>query len=617
MLDSRMDTLPPPAPDLAAAEAKLHSVFGFAGFRPGQGEIVNAILSGENVLAVMPTGAGKSLCYQLPAIVRNGLTVVVSPLIALMRDQVAAMRTLGIEAAAMNSANSMDENRAIRAKLRDGELSLLYCSPERLAQPDAIELLHDSGVRLLAVDEAHCVSKWGHDFRSDYLGLGDVRRALDDVQTVAFTATADAATRDEIVARLFAGPPRVFVQGFDRPNLRLAMAAKDNPRRQLVSFVRAHAGDSGIVYCSSRRKPAERAETLVGEGVNAVPYHAGMAANDRSRNQDLFQREDGVVVVATIAFGMGIDKPDVRFVAHADLPKDIEGYYQEIGRAGRDGLPADTLTLYGLDDMRIRRLQIDESPADEDQKRAMRQRLNALVTLCEAPRCRRQTLLAYFGEAGAEPCGNCDLCADGAAVVDGTIDAQKALSAMVRTGERFGTEHLVSLLTGEATENIAKFRHDQLPTFGVGKERDKKQWRAIFRQVNALGLATMEIAEYGRWAVSESGWSVLRGQAKVEMRDVRLAPAESKRADRKARTAAVAASGDTDERLLTALKQARMRISRDLGLPAYMVFADRTLIEFAQRKPATADEMATCHGVGQAKLARHGAAFLEVIRSAS
>ncbi|MGE0424109.1 MAG: DNA helicase RecQ [Reyranellaceae bacterium] len=605
------------SPDLAAAEEKLHRVFGFADFRPGQREILEAIVAGQDVLAVMPTGAGKSLCYQLPALVRDGVTVVVSPLIALMRDQVEALRALGIGAASLNSANGTAGNARTFEMLREQRLSLLYCAPERLALADTRNALAAAGVGLLAVDEAHCVSKWGHDFRADYLNLGEARAALGEPQTVAFTATADAATRQEIAERLFRRAPTVFVHGFDRPNLRLAMAAKENARRQLLSFLKDHRGQSGIVYRASRKKTEDTAAMLNEEGFRAVPYHAGMEAADRTRNQDLFQREDGVIVVATIAFGMGIDKPDVRFVCHGDLPKDIESYYQEIGRAGRDGLPADTLTLYGLDDIRVRRLQIDESEAAEEQKRAQRQRLNALVSLCEAPRCRRQTLLAYFGES-VGPCGNCDLCLEGIAVIDGTTEAQKALSAMVRTGERFGTEHLVSLLVGEGTEAIQRFRHDRLPTFGVGKDRDKREWRAVLRQLNALGLASMDISEYGRWVVGERGWAVLRGKERVEMRDVRAAARPSKKdaAARKARAAVgEQAMADVDETLLDALKALRTRIARAMGMAAYMVFPDRTLLDFARLKPSTPEAMLACHGVGEAKLARHGNTFLEAIRA--
>src|SRR5580693_455111 len=393
--------------DLAAAERALHKTFGFETFRPGQGDIVAAILDGQDVLAVMPTGSGKSLCYQLPALLRDGLTIVVSPLIALMRNQVAQLRGYGVAAAALNSANDAAENRSILDQIARGELRLVYVAPERLLKSDTIDFLKRAKVALLAVDEAHCISQWGHDFRPEYAALGTVQAALGGVQTVAFTATADAATRTDILGKLFASPPALFVHGFDRPNLRLAMRAKAGGRKQVADFVLAHRGQSGIVYCSSRRKTEALAEFLRDSGVKALAYHAGMESPERSRHQDIFLQEDGVVVVATVAFGMGIDKPDVRFVLHADMPANIESYYQEIGRAGRDGLPADTLTLYGLADIRLRRMQIDDSDAPDAQKRVERQRLSALVSLCESPRCRRQTLLTYFGEAVPQPCGHC------------------------------------------------------------------------------------------------------------------------------------------------------------------------------------------------------------------
>ena len=393
-------------PDLAAAQRILRTTFGFEAFRAGQGEIIAAVLDGRDVLAVMPTGSGKSLCYQLPALLRDGVTVVVSPLIALMRNQVAQLCGYGIAAAALNSANDPSENRLVLDRIARSELRLVYVAPERLVKPETLGLLTRAKVSLLAVDEAHCISQWGHDFRPEYAALGTVQAALGGVQTVAFTATADAATRTDILEKLFPRAPAVFVHGFDRPNLRLAMQAKSSGRRQIIDFIEARRGQSGIVYCASRRKTEELADVLRQSGVNALPYHAGMEAAVRSRHQDTFLQEDGIVVTATVAFGMGIDKPDVRFVLHADMPANIESYYQEIGRAGRDGLPADTLTLYGMGDIRLRRLQIDDSGSSDEQKRVDRQRLNALVSLCESPRCRRQTLLGYFGET-AEPCGNC------------------------------------------------------------------------------------------------------------------------------------------------------------------------------------------------------------------
>jgi ATP-dependent DNA helicase RecQ len=601
-------------PDLTAAERSLRSTFGFEGFRPGQAEIVAAILGGGDVLAVMPTGSGKSLCYQLPALLRDGLTVVVSPLIALMRNQVAQLRGYGVTAAALNSANGPDENRAVLDQIARGELRLVYIAPERLVKAETLNLLKLAKVGLLAVDEAHCISQWGHDFRPEYAALGSVRTALGGaVQTVAFTATADAATRSDILAKLFSREPDVFVHGFDRPNLRLAMAAKAGGRKQVLDFIQSHRGQSGIVYCSSRRKTEELAQFLRDNGVKALPYHAGLESAARSQNQDAFLQEDGVVVVATVAFGMGIDKPDVRFVLHADMPANIESYYQEIGRAGRDGLPADTLTLYGMGDIRLRRLQIDEGDSSDEQKRVERQRLNALVSLCESPRCRRQTLLAYFAET-SEPCGNCDFCCDGAEVIDGTIAAQKALSAIVRTGSRFGTEHLTNLLIGEATDAIVKFGHDRLPTFGVGKEFGDEEWRGIFRQLHGAGVVALDITGYGGWSVTESGRRVLKGADKVTLRKDTLKPATRKTARAAANAAALSDGGAGDAALFEALRKRRSELAKQQRVAAYVVFADKTILDMVRLKPSTAAEMSAVHGVGEAKLRQYGQTFLEVIR---
>ena len=599
--------------DLTAAQQRLRTVFGFEAFRPGQAEIVSAILAGRDVLAVMPTGSGKSLCYQLPALLRGGLTVVVSPLIALMRNQVAQLCGNGIAAASLNSANDPAENRTILERIARGELSLVYVAPERLLKSDTLDHFKRAGVAMLAVDEAHCISQWGHDFRPEYAALGVVQAKLGGVQTVAFTATADAATRTDIVEKLFARPPALFVHGFDRPNLRLAMRAKAGGRAQIADFIKAHRGASGIVYCASRRKTEELAEFLRQNGVNALPYHAGMETAARSHNQDAFLQEDGVVIVATVAFGMGIDKPDVRFVLHADMPANIESYYQEIGRAGRDGMPADTLTLYGMGDIRLRRLQIDDSEATAEQKRVDRQRLNALVSLCESPRCRRQTLLAYFGET-AEPCGNCDFCCEGAEVIDGTIAAQKALSAIVRTGERFGTEHLANVLLGENSEAVEKFGHDCLPTFGVGKEYGKQEWRSIFRQLHGAGIIALDITGHGTWSVTESGRSVLKGTTNVTLRRDTLKPAPRKAARAVANAAALADGAEGDAELFEALRRRRSELAKEQRVAAYVVFADKTLIDMARRKPATAAELSAVHGVGEAKLRQYGEVFLDVIR---
>jgi ATP-dependent DNA helicase RecQ len=553
-------------PDLGAAQRALRATFGFEAFRPGQGEIVTAVLEGRDVLAVMPTGSGKSLCYQLPALLRDGLTIVVSPLIALMRNQVAQLHGYGIAAASLNSANDPAENRSVLDRIARGEMRLIYVAPERLVRADTLDLLKRAKVALLAVDEAHCISQWGHDFRPEYAALGSVQAALGGVQTVAFTATADAATRTDILQKLFSRPPALFVHGFDRPNLRLAMQAKIGGRKQIGDFIKNHAGQSGIVYSASRRKTEEFAEYLRESGVNALPYHAGMEAAVRSRNQDAFLQEDGVVMVATVAFGMGIDKPDVRFVVHADMPSNIESYYQEIGRAGRDGLPADTLTLYAMGDIRLRRMQIDESDASDEQKRVDRQRLNALVSLCESPRCRRQTLLTYFGET-AQPCGNCDFCCDGAEVIDGTIAAQKALSAIVRTGERFGTEHLANVLIGDNSEAVEKFGHDCLPTFGVGKEYGKQEWRSIFRQLHGAGVIALDITGYGTWKVTDAGRRVLKGAEKITLRKDTLKPGrKAARAATNAAALAGGAAGDTE--LFEALRRRRSELAKQQRVAA-------------------------------------------------
>jgi ATP-dependent DNA helicase RecQ len=598
---------------LSQARALLHSVFGFGDFRPGQEEIVRTVLAGENVLAVMPTGSGKSLCYQLPAIVRPGLTLVISPLIALMRDQVRALSAAGVAAGSLNSSNEPAENSRVLGLLRRRELKLLYVAPERLARPDTVEMLAEADVSMMAIDEAHCVSQWGHDFRPEYLSLGNLARQIGGrLQILAFTATADAPTRGDIVEKLFAQSPRTFVRSFDRPNLKLSFKAKERSTRQVLSFVQAHQGESGIIYCASRRKVEELAEALTAAGVRALPYHAGLDKAVRDANQDAFQQEDGLVMTATVAFGMGIDKPDVRFVCHADLPANVEAYYQEIGRAGRDGLPADTLTLYGLSDMQLRRLQIEQSESSDERKRIERQRLGALLSLAEAPRCRRQTLLAYFGEP-SEPCGNCDLCQEGVELFDGTIEAQKVMSAVVRTGERFGMEHLVAILTGDLTDNVRKFNHERLPTFGVGKDRKPMEWRSIFRQLSAVGLIAQDLMEHGRWWVTDEGWRVLKGEAKIELRKDLTVPKAGARRDRRAAAAAVIVD-DADAVLLDSLKALRTRLARAQNVPAYVVFSDRTLAELATHRPTTPGAMREIHGVGDAKLERYGTAFLEIIQ---
>ena len=588
--------------------ALLQSVFGFSGFRPGQAEIVEAVLAGKNVLAIMPTGGGKSLCFQLPALCRDGVTVVISPLIALMRDQVRALRAAGVMAGALTSGNTEEETEAVFQGLDDGRIKLLYMAPERLASAATVQMLRRVGTRLIAVDEAHCVSQWGHDFRPDYLRIGELRRTL-NVPLAAFTATADEETRAEIVTRLFDGAaPSTFLRGFDRPNLRLAFQVKDTPRQQILAFAGARKGQSGIVYTATRAKTETLSQALHEAGHSACFYHGGMEAEDRRRVEVRFQQEDGLIVVATIAFGMGIDKPDIRWVAHADLPKSIEGYYQEIGRAGRDGAPADTLTLYGPDDIRLRRSQIDESPAPADRREADQARLNALLGLAEATACRRQVLLGYFGET-SEPCGNCDLCDSPAALFDATEAVRKALSAMLRTGEWFGAGHLIDILTGTLTAKVKERGHDQLPTFAVGRDLSKPAWGAVFRQMMGRDLVRPDADRHGALRMTDAARPILRGEASITLRRDTVQSAGPKPAVR-------ALVSDEDAPLLSALKAKRRALAEAAGVPAYIVFPDRTLIEMAERRPASLDEMAQITGVGAKKLESFGAAFLEVITGA-
>ena len=592
---------------MAEARAALARVFGFSAFRPGQEDVLAATLEGKDVLAVMPTGSGKSLCFQLPPIVRGGLTLVVSPLIALMRDQVAQLRELGVEAASLNSSSDADERRRVALGLRDRSLRLLYIAPERLLRDDVLATLRKVSIDLLAIDEAHCVSQWGHDFRPEYLRLREVAEALGGVQTIGVTATADAPTRAEIAAKLFVRRPQIFVRSFDRPNLFLAMRPKSDATRQLIERLSAHREESGIVYCASRRRAEEVAHEFTGIGRRALPYHAGLEHSIRTRNQDAFLREDDCIVCATIAFGMGIDKPDVRFVFHADMPSSIEAYYQEIGRAGRDGLPADTFTLYSAGDIELRRRQIRDNGAPEERKRVEMAKLDDLVALCETARCRRQTLLSMFGE-DAGPCGHCDVCQGAVRLIDGRVDAQKALSAILRTSGRFFFGHLANILSGKTTEAVERHGHDQLKTFGVGKDRSPADWRGVLRQLQSGRLIERDPNDRDRLLLTDEGRRVLRGEAPFALReDI---------ADRKPvrRSRAPVTPKDADDELLAALKALRSAIATAQGQPAYIVFPDRTLIEMAKERPRGLDELAGIHGVGAAKLQKYGAAFLAVIQ---
>ncbi|MFM7335610.1 MAG: DNA helicase RecQ [Tabrizicola sp.] len=588
----------------------LQSVFGFPEFRPGQAEIVQSVLEGRNTLAIMPTGGGKSLCFQLPALCRNGVTVVISPLIALMRDQVRALRAAGVEAGALTSGNTDEETEEVFQAIDEGRLKLLYLAPERLASSGALALLRRAKCSLIAVDEAHCVSQWGHDFRPDYLRIGELRRSL-RVPLAAFTATADEETRAEIVTRLFDGEaPVTFLRGFDRPNIHLAFAVKDKPREQILRFAGARRGQSGIVYCATRAKTETLAQALREARHEAVAYHGGMEAEERRQVETRFQREDGLIVVATIAFGMGIDKPDIRWVAHADLPKSIEGYYQEIGRAGRDGSPAETMTLYGPDDIRLRRSQIDEGAAPADRKAADHARLNALLGLAEALGCRRQVLLGYFGET-AEPCGNCDLCDRPAQLFDATEAVRKALSAILRTGEWFGAGHLIDILTGTATEKVREKGHDRLPTFAVGRDLSKPAWGAVFRQMMGRDLVRPDPDRHGALRMTDAARPVLRGEASVTLRRDTVVAAGEREPVVRAQVA------EEDAGLLALLKARRRALAEAQNVPAYVIFPDKTLIEMAKKKPATLDQMAGITGVGARKLESYGTAFLEVINGAA
>ena len=618
----------PVAPPADALDT-LRRVFGFTSLKPGQAEVLEAVLAGDDVLAVMPTGAGKSLCYQLPALMRGRLTVVVSPLIALMRDQVRQLQARGVAAGALHSGNAGAEAADVEQALRQRRLRLLYVSPERLLRPGTLDALRTAGCDRLAIDEAHCVSQWGHDFRPEYMELRAAADALSDPQIVAVTASADHGTREEIVAKLFRRIPKRFVRSFDRPNLHLGIARKGDALRQIKGFVHKRKGQAGIVYAASRKGVEKLAEQLNADGCWALPYHAGMDAHVRHAHQDEFLKNTGVIVVATIAFGMGIDKPDVRFVCHADLPGSVEGYYQEIGRAGRDGQRSDTLMLWGEGDIRLRERQIALSDAGAARKAMEHQRLAALLALCESPRCRRQTLLAAFGEEGPA-CGFCDVCDGARPMFDGVVAAQKAMSAVLRTSGRFFPGHLANLLIGKTTEAIARHRHDDLPTFGVGGEFTAAEWRSIFRQIQAAGLITQDGEDAGRWRVTEVGRAVLKGDAPLAL----LAAEATTRKGRAARAVlggladddapnprSEAGPGAADDaplttdasRLFARLKAWRLEVARTLKLPPYVVFSDRTLRAIARDRPRDMLSLGRVHGVGPAKVASYGADVLDIV----
>ena len=588
----------------------LRGTFGFDGFRPGQEDIVDDLLAGRHVLAVMPTGSGKSLCYQVPALVLGGLTVVVSPLIALMQDQVAALKLAGVAAETINSSQSRDDNVAAWRKAAKGELRLLYLAPERLMTGRMIAALQQLDLKLIAVDEAHCISQWGASFRPEYEALQQLSEAFPAVPISAFTATADAATRRDIVTKLFGGKAQSHVAGFDRPNIKLAVAAKRGTPKQLLAFLEGHKGESGIVYGLSRKSAEEWAAFLTAEGHRAVSYHAGMTPAAREENQNLFMAEKGVIVCATIAFGMGIDKPDVRFIFHADLPSSLDAYYQEIGRAGRDGLPAEAHMVFGLEDLRMRRKFIDDEEAGEERRRREHKRLDALVSYCEAPACRRQTLLAYFGEA-SDPCGNCDNCLDPKETVEGTVEAQKILSAIHRTGQRFGAAHIVDVLEGKASDKATSLGHDRLPLFGIGKDRARAEWQSLIRQLVAGQFITLDVAGHGGLSIAAKGRALLKGAEEFRYRSdmIRASP----RKQHRERAAEAAELDPQRETVLQRLKALRWQLSRQRRVPPYVIFSDRSLIDMASRLPLTAMDFAQVHGVGAAKLAAFGQIFLAEI----
>jgi ATP-dependent DNA helicase RecQ len=605
------------ATDLSArAREVLQHTYGYAAFRDRQEAIITHVASGGDAFVLMPTGGGKSLCYQIPSLLRPGVGVVVSPLIALMHDQVMALQELGVRAAMLNSALTPDQRRTVKAQLRAGELDLLYMAPERLMLDDTLALLEDCPLALFAIDEAHCVSQWGHDFRPEYLQLTTLHERFPAIPRIALTATADAPTRREIVTRLHLEEAELFQSGFDRPNIRYHIVLKDSPRQQLLRFItEEHPGDAGIVYCLSRKRVEETALWLQEKGIIALPYHAGLDARTRERHQERFLREDGVVIAATIAFGMGIDKPDVRFVAHLDLPKSIEAYYQETGRAGRDGLPADAWMTYGMADVAVHRQMIDGSEAEAQYKRLEHRKLTALLGLCEAATCRRQVLLGYFGDDLPAPCGNCDTCLTPVESWDGTLAARKALYIISQTRQLFGVAHLTDVLRGEATEKVRKFNHQALSAFGKGTELSEREWASVFRQLVAQGLLSVDMEHHGSLRLNTASMPVLQNAQAVQLRKDPVAA--HKRAAKKPKVAAAARLGAVSAAandLFDRLRALRKTLAGEFGVPPYVIFHDKTLLEMAEARPTTLDALRQIGGVGDAKLLRYGEPFLAVLR---
>jgi len=602
----------------STAQQILRDTFGYPSFRGAQQAIVEHVVGGGDALVLMPTGGGKSLCYQIPALMRQGVGIIVSPLIALMQDQVEALKQLGVPAAFLNSSLEAEEAREVSRQLMRGELKLLYVAPERLLTEGFLNLLErlqqDNHIALFAIDEAHCVSQWGHDFRPEYRALTVLHERFPSVPRIALTATADAPTRSEIVERLSLEHAEQFVSSFDRPNIRYRVTLKDNARKQLQAFLETeHPDDAGIVYCLSRKKVEETAAWLKEQGWDALPYHAGLDASTRSKNQKKFLREEGVIMVATVAFGMGIDKPNVRFVAHLDLPKSMEGYYQETGRAGRDGLPANAWMAYGLGDVVSMRQMLLSGDAPEERKRVELQKLDALLGFCESTTCRHQTILRYFGEEHPGECGECDNCLSPVDTWDATKAAQMALSCVYRTGQRFGVVHLIDVLLGKLSPKVEQFNHQQLSTFGIGKELVQQQWSSVYRQLVAAGFINVDIEGYGGLKLTEAARPVLKGEQEVWLRrDAEPAKRKTSKAERGSRLRE-AFAGANDDPLWLALKAKRTELAREQGVPPYVIFHDSTLLEILNRKPQTLAEMAQISGVGQAKLAKYGDAFLQVV----
>jgi len=595
---------------LTRALAVLKDTYGYSAFRGHQGEAIACALNGLDCVVLMPTGGGKSLCYQIPPLVTGGCALVVSPLIALMQDQVAALERLGVAAACLNSSMGAAEQAAVTRRLQGGELRLLYVAPERVLQPRTVEALVSASISLIAIDEAHCVSQWGHDFRQDYLELGALAEHFPGVPRMALTATADERTRVDIAARLALDEPHWFVGGFDRPNIRYTVRARGSARQQLESFLAQFRGQAGIVYCMTRRKVEETAAALCAAGFNALPYHAGLEQRTRADNQTRFLREDGLIMVATIAFGMGIDKPDVRFVAHFDLPKSVESYYQETGRAGRDGEPAEAWMVYGLQDVVRLRQMVDESPSSEEHKRVERHKLDALLGWCETTTCRRQPLLEYFGESESAPCGNCDNCLEPPATWDATEDAQKLLSCVYRTGQRFGAAHVIDVLRGVDNDKVRQYQHAELSTFGIGAAHNVQHWRSVLRQLMVRGVLSADVERFGALRLEADARALLRGETRLFLReDIAVARTPKRRAG----ASAAVPLGELEQALWESLRAVRKRLADDEGVPPYVVFHDRTLREMATRRPTTLSALLTITGVGQAKLERYGSDFLAVL----